>query len=98
MMRMALLAAGVFNFGLAVFHLFFWRLFRWQEELPGLSAVNRGIMPVLNLCLTFVLFFFAALCLLFPSELIASELGGFLLFGMCVFWKGRSLVSTRAGS
>ena len=45
-----LVAGGIFNLCFAVFHLCFWRLFRWKEDLasltpgsmnfPGVSSVN----------------------------------------------------------
>lgn len=85
------LLAGVFNLGFAVFHLFFWRLFRWQEELPRLGAVNRDIVQILNLCLTYLLALCAAACLLFPWALIATEMGRFLLLGMTGFWLMRAI-------
>ncbi len=46
-----LYAAAGFNVALALFHLGFWRLFRWREELPKLHPVNRGVMQALNLML-----------------------------------------------
>lgn len=70
--------AGVYNIGFAVFHLFFWRLFRWAEELPRLGRVNQGIVPVLNLALTFMFIMVGTLMLVAPSvELLA---------GMTLFW------------
>jgi hypothetical protein len=87
-----IVAAGLFNFALAVFHLSFWRQFHWQDELPRLGVVNRGIMQVLNLCLTYVFIVAAVLLLLFPLEAFATELGTFLLLAMAGFWLLRAIL------
>lgn len=70
----------------AVFHALFWRLFRWPAELSRLSAINRGVMQVLNLCLTFV---FAAMALIVAvnrSEILTTRLGTHLLVFLAAFW------------
>ncbi len=46
---------GICNPDFAVFHLFFWRLFRWKENLAFLTYTNRAVTQILNLSLTFVL-------------------------------------------
>ena len=41
--------SGGIAFAFGIFHCFFWLLFDWAAELPKLSAVNAGIMEMLNL-------------------------------------------------
>jgi hypothetical protein len=48
MRRNLLIAGGILNVIMAVFHMAFWSLFNWPEELPKLSPENRGIMSMLN--------------------------------------------------
>lgn len=86
-----IIAAGLFNLGMAVFHLAFWRVFRWNDDLPRLRPVNRAIVQVLNLCLTFLLAFFACVLLAFPSEVVMTALGRFLLLGLSAFWLVRAI-------
>jgi hypothetical protein len=76
--------AGVYNIGFAVFHLSFRRLFRWAEELPRLSRVNRGIVPALNLALAFMFMMVGTLMLVAPS----AE----LLAGTTLFWIFRAAI------
>ncbi len=45
---------GFFHLGFVVFHLFFWRLFKWRKDLASLNFINRAVMQILNLCLIFV--------------------------------------------
>jgi hypothetical protein len=40
-----------------VLHCLFWIMFDWAEELPKLSAINAGIMEVLNLVCIFTMLF-----------------------------------------
>lgn len=87
-----ILAAGLFNLAFAIFHLLFWRLFDWQEELARLGAANRGIMQVLNLCMIYVFAVTAALLFLFPQEIVASELGRYLLLAIAAFWLFRTIL------
>ena len=42
---LALCAAHSFSF--AAFHLAFWKLFDWREELPRMSLANRAILQVM---------------------------------------------------
>ena len=86
----ALLAlCAAHSFALAAFHLTFWRLFDWREELPRMSVANRAILPILNLRLTYVFLGIGALCLAFPRELVETALGRALMLGMAGFWLGR---------
>lgn len=85
-------AAGVFHVTLGVFHLGFWKLFGWREELPKLSMVNRGVVPVLNIMLSYV-FFATALVQLFHPELWAgAKLGRAALALIAVFWLLRAVL------
>lgn len=79
-------AASGYNVALALFHLGFWRMFRWSEELPKLHPANRGVMQVLNIMLTFVFLLMAGLQLLLTDEMAGSALGRALLAGMMFFW------------
>jgi hypothetical protein len=87
-----IVAAGLFNLAFAVFHLLFWRLFNWNQELPRLGTANRGIMQVLNLCLTYVFIVAATILLFFPLEAFATELGTFLLWAIAGFWLLRAFL------
>jgi len=58
-----LLASAVYSLALAIFHLMFWRLFRWPASLAGSGSLNISVTQTLNIMLTFgVLMYAAALC------------------------------------
>jgi hypothetical protein len=83
---------GLFNLVLALFHLMFWQLFNWREDLRSLSFLNRGIMQVLNLTLTFVFIMFAYLSLVHTYELYLTTLGRSLLLSISVLFMLRALM------
>lgn len=73
--------AGIFNLGIAVFHLFFWRLFGWHNDLASLKPVNRVLVPVMNLALTFMFALTGTLMLLAsPFRPLLAGMGAFWLF------------------
>ncbi|HTY01687.1 MAG TPA: hypothetical protein VMG09_16800 [Bacteroidota bacterium] len=82
---------GAYCLAFALFHLCFWRIFRWNADLSRLSEVNRGIMQVLNLCLTFLFGVFGLLFMLFPGELVATSPGRFILASTSLFWLARAV-------
>jgi hypothetical protein len=65
--RAALFAVGIYHLGFALFHLGFWKLLRWKEELARLGHVNRDVMQILNICLAYLFFAFAAIAFVFPE-------------------------------
>ncbi|MBI4912031.1 MAG: hypothetical protein HY823_04780 [Acidobacteria bacterium] len=92
-MSQALLVAGaVFHLAFAVFHLLFWKLFRWKEELSRLGAINRGVMQVLNICLIYVFLFLAWLALFHRPAMLGTDLGRALLGSVSLFWVLRAVV------
>ncbi|MBA2494172.1 MAG: hypothetical protein H0V31_05690 [Acidobacteria bacterium] len=80
-----------YNLAFAVFHLFFWKLFRWREDLRSLSFVNRGVMQILNLCLAFVFLVFAYVSFFHTAELLTTNIGRTLLAAIALFWLFRAI-------
>jgi hypothetical protein len=81
-----LFAGGVFHLAIAIFHLFFWRIFRWKEDLALLTRINRAIVQILNLCLTFVFFAAAYISFFHAAELLFTPLGRTILASIALFW------------
>jgi len=79
-------AAAGYNVALAAFHLGFWRMFRWREELPKLHPANRGVMQVMNLMLSYVFLLMAGLQILRADEIGTSPVGRTLMAGLMGFW------------
>lgn len=82
---------GIFNLLFALFHLLFWKLFKWKDELNSISFINKNIMQVLNLCLIFVFLIFSYISIFHTSEMLNSKLGISLTSCISLFWFLRSL-------
>ncbi len=90
-MELLIKAGGIYNIVIVIFHLLFWRIFNWKEDLRSLSFLNRAIMQVLNLSLTFAFVIFSYISLVHTKELISTSLGQSLLGFIALFWLARSV-------
>jgi hypothetical protein len=81
-----LILGGIFNLLIAIFHLSFWRIFNWHQDLKSLRYVNRAVMQILNLSLTFVFFIFSYISFTYTYELLITRLGHSIIASISVFW------------
>jgi Na+-transporting NADH:ubiquinone oxidoreductase subunit NqrB len=79
-------AGGIYSFALVIFHVMFWRLFNWREDLQSLTSLNRAVMQVLNISLTGTFVIFGTISLAHTDQLLATSLGQTLLFTLALFW------------
>jgi hypothetical protein len=86
-----ILIAGLYNVLFAIFHLCFWKLFKWRTELTKLGFPNKGIMQVLNIQLMFYFLFVTFICFAFRTELQTTRLGHAFLLGNSLFWFIRTI-------
>jgi hypothetical protein len=84
-----MLACALFCFGFAVFHMLFWKLFDWPNELKKVGPATRAITQILNLRMVYVLLAVGVICLSYPHEMRTTPVGRALLVGMGCFWAGR---------
>ena len=82
---------GVINLLFVMFHLSFWKIFNWQQDLVTISADNRAIMQVLNIHTAYVLLIFAILSFVFSEEIVSSKLGRFIALAVAAFWILRAM-------
>ena len=85
-------AAAGYNVALALFHLGFWRMFRWSEELAQLPPANRGVLQVLNIMLMAFLLLIAGVQVLAAAELATTATGRLLLAGLTGCWILRAVL------
>lgn len=82
---------GIYNMLFALFHLFFWKIFKWETELKKLHFSNKAIMQILNIRITYVFLFMSFIYFYCAKEIVTSELGYVIIVGMGVFWLGRTI-------
>jgi len=83
--------AGVHSLGFALFHLAFWKLFHWKDELARVGFATRAITQILNLRLIYLFLGIGTACFAFTGELQHSGLGRAVLAFMALFWVGRMI-------
>lgn len=81
-----IITGGIFHLGFAVFHLFFWRLLNWKKDLASLTFINRAVMQILNLCLTFVFLAVAFISFFYSTELVTTNFGQVICVLISIFW------------
>ena len=83
----ALRLAGLALLGLFVLNFFVPARFKWADELPRLSLINRRIFQVHAVFIALVLLLSGLLLVLLPRELTApTPLARAVLVGLVVFW------------
>ena len=83
-------AGGIYNIALVVFHVLFWRIFNWPETIDSLNPVNKATIQVLNISITFIFFMFAYISFAHTQELVSTPLGNTLLVLMSALWLFRA--------
>jgi hypothetical protein len=86
LLTILIIAGGAFNLGFGIYHLTFWKTYRWSTDLPKISRLNQSVVQIINLCLAFMIFAMAFLSFFYFNDLIATALGNVLLFIMFMFW------------
>ena len=85
-----IIAGGIYNIVLIMFHLMFWQLFKWPETLDALNYVNKATIQVLNISITFIFFIFSYISFVHTQELLTTPLGHSLLLLISVLWLFRA--------
>jgi hypothetical protein len=91
-MEIHLKIIGLLLLLLAAVHVVFPRYFRWREELPALSLINRQMMTIHTFFLALVVGLMGLLCWTSAPELVSTPLGRRLCLGLGVFWGIRLIV------
>jgi len=81
---------GLYNITLVVFHVLFWRIFDWKNDLQSLTILNRAIIQVLNISLTIAFVVFAYISFVHTKELLNTKLGFSIVILMSLFWFARA--------
>ena len=90
-MKTVIFICGLYCFVFAIFHLLFWKIFDWRNDLKKLSFANKGIIQILNSRIIYLFLFISFICFAFPDELLHSKLGKAFLTGISIFWLGRAI-------
>jgi len=82
---------GIYTVALIIFHMLFWRIFKWPETLMTLNDINKATMQVLNISITFIFVMLAYISLMHTHELLNTQLGSTLLVLISGLWFFRAV-------
>lgn len=91
-MEMHFKIIGVLLITLALVHISFPKYFNWEKELKSLNLINRQMMTVHTFFIALTLFLMGLLCLTSSKELIETNLGKKISFGLGIFWTVRLFI------
>ncbi|NQV19423.1 MAG: hypothetical protein HQ534_12890 [Armatimonadetes bacterium] len=86
-----LFIGGFYNLAFAVFHILFWKIFKWKRSLRRLLPMDRAIMQVLNIRLIYIFFVFAYVSIFHQEGLISTQLGKVFIIIISLFWFMRAI-------
>jgi len=90
-MTLVIYLCGFYSLAFAIFHIGFWKQFKWDKDLKKMLFANRGIMQILNIQIIYYFLAVAFLCFVFPSELQDTKLGNAFLLSCSLFWLIRTV-------
>ncbi len=90
-MKTIIFLCGLYNIGFALFHISFWKIFKWDSDLKKLSFANRAVMQLLNVQIIYYFIFVAFICFTLPTELLTTKIGNYFLGGTSLFWFIRTI-------
>ena len=83
---------GILLIALALVHIVFPKYFNWDKELSYLSLINRQMITVHTFFIALTIFLMGLLCLTSSNELIDTNLGKKISFGLSIFWTIRLFI------
>jgi hypothetical protein len=72
-----------------LFHISFWILLDWKNELIKLAELNSNVMQMLNIGIVVFLLSFGFILLVYRKEILNSALGRAVLVVFALFWLAR---------
>ncbi|MCX6182618.1 MAG: hypothetical protein NT150_11900 [Bacteroidetes bacterium] len=77
---------------LALVHGIFPKYFNWKKEFGAVSTANRQMMYVHTFFISLIVLLMGLLCLTSATELVETELGRKIAFGLFIFWGARMVI------
>ena len=91
-MELQLKIIGILLISLSFVHVLFPKYFNWKNELKSLSLINRQMMQIHTIFIAFIVLIMGVLCLTSSRELVNTDLGKRISFGLGLFWGLRLII------
>lgn len=90
-MELHLKIIGTLLICLGLIHAGFAKYFKWKLELSNLSLINRQMMQTHTFFIALTVFLMGILCMFCGKDLIQTDFGRKISFGLAIFWTCRLL-------
>ena len=90
--RIMISIGGVLSVLFGLFHLSFWILFDWKNELLKIRMENSNIMQMLNIGSSIILLSFGYILLFNRNEVINTKIGETILIILSIFYFARLIM------
>jgi hypothetical protein len=80
---------GILFLIFGLFHISFWFLFDWNNELVKLNEINSNVMQMLNIGTIVLVLSFGCIMLFYQSEILNTKLGKAMLILFSLFFFAR---------
>lgn len=77
---------GILLMLLSFMHVAFPKYFNWKTELRTMSLINQQMMTVHTFFIALVVLLMGLLCVISSTDLIETNLGKKISFGLAIFW------------
>ena len=90
--KISIILGGIFSLLMVIFHIQFYKLFNWKEDLGKLSARNQRILYTIHVALYLFFIIFASLSFVYIDELSQCQgLAWGMTMGYSLFWLWRTV-------
>jgi len=86
------IVGGILLIVFGLFHLSFWNLFDWKNELTKLNLENSNIMQILNICISVLLLSFGFIFIFYRKEILNTGIGRALQIAFSIFFFARLIL------
>lgn len=90
--KIIITTGGILLIILGVFHMCFWYLYDWSDELPKLSQDNNSIVQMMAICTICFLLLMGFILIICRAEITRSRSGRLLLLSLSIFFAVRLIL------
>ncbi len=85
-MTLLLKIGGIYHLLFAVFHLFWPKLFKWDEALQPLDVINKQLLPIMSGLFIYIYMVVFFISIFSSPEFLSNSYGKFFLISVALFW------------
>jgi len=77
---------GIYNIAFVIFHILFWKIFKWKNILEKGTKSTKAIIQIINIQLIYLFIVMAYVYLFYTDLLMDTKIGKLILIAYAGFW------------